>query len=170
MLREEEGEKFPVNSYATCVNMSKPKSESGVSLLLRHAAVHIMFLTDATRCVGESEEWSRGRCPRCSSHWINSSNRLPSSLRAFGIVILSDLLASPLVALLHPLSQVTEKLLEIENETMMKVADLEKLLFQKDKDLQAIRVTRHMLYVILSTGRLSAYLHLLSLSVYDLWS
>uniref|UniRef100_A0A3B5LEW8 Formin-like 3 n=1 Tax=Xiphophorus couchianus TaxID=32473 RepID=A0A3B5LEW8_9TELE len=39
------------------------------------------------------------------------------------------------------LSHVTEKLLEVENETMMKVADLEKLLIQKDKDLQAIRET-----------------------------
>uniref|UniRef100_A0A3Q3BFJ3 Formin-like 3 n=1 Tax=Kryptolebias marmoratus TaxID=37003 RepID=A0A3Q3BFJ3_KRYMA len=39
------------------------------------------------------------------------------------------------------LSHVTEKLLEVENETMMKVADLEKLLLQKDKDLQAIRET-----------------------------
>lgn len=41
----------------------------------------------------------------------------------------------------HLLSQVTEKLLEVENETMMKVADMEKLLFQKDKDLLAIRVS-----------------------------
>uniref|UniRef100_A0A8C6MGQ1 Formin-like 3 n=1 Tax=Nothobranchius furzeri TaxID=105023 RepID=A0A8C6MGQ1_NOTFU len=39
------------------------------------------------------------------------------------------------------LSHVTEKLLEVENETMMKVADLEKILLQKDKDLQAIRET-----------------------------
>ncbi|MEQ2209340.1 hypothetical protein XENOCAPTIV_028808 [Xenoophorus captivus] len=39
------------------------------------------------------------------------------------------------------LSHVTEKLLEVENETMMKVADLETLLLQKDKDLQAIRST-----------------------------
>uniref|UniRef100_A0A672I0G5 Uncharacterized protein n=1 Tax=Salarias fasciatus TaxID=181472 RepID=A0A672I0G5_SALFA len=39
------------------------------------------------------------------------------------------------------LSHVTEKLLEVENETMMKVADLEKLLLQKDKDLQVIRET-----------------------------
>ncbi|XP_040008001.1 formin-like protein 3 isoform X4 [Xiphias gladius] len=39
------------------------------------------------------------------------------------------------------LSHVTEKLLEVENETMMKVADLEKLLLQKDKDLCAIRET-----------------------------
>lgn len=35
----------------------------------------------------------------------------------------------------------TEKLLDVENETMMKVADLEKLLLQKDKDLQMIRVS-----------------------------
>uniref|UniRef100_A0A3Q3WBM3 Uncharacterized protein n=1 Tax=Mola mola TaxID=94237 RepID=A0A3Q3WBM3_MOLML len=39
------------------------------------------------------------------------------------------------------LSHVTEKLLDVENETMMKVADLEKLLLQKDKDLQIIRET-----------------------------
>uniref|UniRef100_A0A8D0AI62 Formin-like 3 n=1 Tax=Sander lucioperca TaxID=283035 RepID=A0A8D0AI62_SANLU len=39
------------------------------------------------------------------------------------------------------LSHVTEKLLELENETMMKVADLEKVLLQKDKDLHAIRET-----------------------------
>uniref|UniRef100_A0A8C4EP47 Formin-like 3 n=1 Tax=Dicentrarchus labrax TaxID=13489 RepID=A0A8C4EP47_DICLA len=39
------------------------------------------------------------------------------------------------------LSHVTEKLLEVENETMMKVADLEKVLIQKDKDLQVIRET-----------------------------
>lgn len=43
--------------------------------------------------------------------------------------------------LLGLLFQVTEKLLEVENETMMKVADLEKLLLQKDKDLQVIRVS-----------------------------
>lgn len=34
----------------------------------------------------------------------------------------------------------TEKLLEVENETVMKVAELEKQLLQKDKDLVAIRV------------------------------
>lgn len=45
-------------------------------------------------------------------------------------------------------SQVTEKLLEVENETMMKVADLEKLLIQKDKDLQAIRVSSSCYAVI----------------------
>ncbi|XP_060793415.1 formin-like protein 3 isoform X2 [Neoarius graeffei] len=39
------------------------------------------------------------------------------------------------------LSHVTEKLLEVENETVMKVADLEKQLLQKDKDLAAIRET-----------------------------
>lgn len=49
---------------------------------------------------------------------------------------------SHLCCSLRPLSQVTEKLLEVENETMMKVADLEKLLLQKDKDLQVIRVSR----------------------------
>lgn len=38
-------------------------------------------------------------------------------------------------------SQVTEKLLEVENETMMKVADLEKLLLQKDKELHTVRVS-----------------------------
>lgn len=35
----------------------------------------------------------------------------------------------------------TEKLLEVENETMMKVADLEKLLLHKDKELNVIRVS-----------------------------
>ncbi|KAG7471890.1 hypothetical protein MATL_G00102850 [Megalops atlanticus] len=39
------------------------------------------------------------------------------------------------------LSHVTEKLLEVENETMMKVAELEKQLLQKDKDLIAIKET-----------------------------
>ncbi|XP_060914721.1 formin-like protein 3 isoform X3 [Labrus mixtus] len=39
------------------------------------------------------------------------------------------------------LSHVTEKLLEVENETMMKVADLEKIVLQKDKDLHVIRET-----------------------------
>lgn len=39
------------------------------------------------------------------------------------------------------LAQVTEKLLEVENETMTKVADLEKLLLHKDKELQIIRVS-----------------------------
>lgn len=55
--------------------------------------------------------------------WINSSH--------LSVVVLS--VFSP---------QVTEKLLEVENETMMKVADLEKVLIQKDKDLIAIRVSR----------------------------
>lgn len=52
-----------------------------------------------------------------------------------------DFAISHLCFLLCLLSQVTEKLLEVENETMMKVADLEKLLLQKDKDLQVIRVS-----------------------------
>jgi len=36
---------------------------------------------------------------------------------------------------------VTEKLLDVENETMMKVADLEKVLLQKDKELHVMRVS-----------------------------
>ncbi|XP_051516933.1 formin-like protein 3 isoform X2 [Myxocyprinus asiaticus] len=39
------------------------------------------------------------------------------------------------------LSHVTEKLLDVENETMMKVADLEKQLLHKDKELTAIKET-----------------------------
>ncbi|XP_067227332.1 formin-like protein 3 isoform X6 [Chanodichthys erythropterus] len=39
------------------------------------------------------------------------------------------------------LSHVTEKLLDVENETMMKVADLEKQLLHKDKELSAIKET-----------------------------
>ncbi|KAG7257803.1 hypothetical protein CRUP_036706 [Coryphaenoides rupestris] len=39
------------------------------------------------------------------------------------------------------LSHVTEKLLDVENETMMKVADLEKVLLQKDKELHVMRET-----------------------------
>uniref|UniRef100_A0A4W4HNU0 Uncharacterized protein n=1 Tax=Electrophorus electricus TaxID=8005 RepID=A0A4W4HNU0_ELEEL len=39
------------------------------------------------------------------------------------------------------LSHVTEKLLDVENETVMKVAELEKQLLQKDKDLAAIKET-----------------------------
>ena len=46
---------------------------------------------------------------------------------------------SAILSIVFP--QVTEKLLEVENETMMKVADLEKVLLQKDKDLLAIRVS-----------------------------
>lgn len=38
------------------------------------------------------------------------------------------------------LFQVTEKLLDVENETMMKVADLEKQLLHKDKELSGIKV------------------------------
>ncbi|XP_051946667.1 formin-like protein 3 isoform X4 [Xyrauchen texanus] len=39
------------------------------------------------------------------------------------------------------LSHVTEKLLDVENETIMKVADLEKQLLHKDKELVAIKET-----------------------------
>ncbi|XP_073679019.1 formin-like protein 3 isoform X3 [Garra rufa] len=39
------------------------------------------------------------------------------------------------------LSHVTEKLLDVENETMMKVADLEKQLLHKDKELVVIKET-----------------------------
>ncbi|KAI2649720.1 Formin-like protein 3 [Labeo rohita] len=39
------------------------------------------------------------------------------------------------------LSHVTEKLLDVENETMMKVADLEKQLLHKDKELTVIKET-----------------------------
>lgn len=58
--------------------------------------------------------------------------------------------AAPLIpaASPHPLPQVTEKLLEVENETMMKVADLEKLLLQKDKDLHLIRVSAEKLSIV----------------------
>ncbi|XP_053706520.1 formin-like protein 3 isoform X1 [Synchiropus splendidus] len=51
------------------------------------------------------------------------------------------------------LSHVTEKLLEVENETIMKVADLEKLLLQKDKDLQIIRDTYESTSVQVTTLR-----------------
>lgn len=54
---------------------------------------------------------------------------------ADGLVESPSLLSVPLI------TQVTEKLLEVENETMMKVADLEKLLLHKDKELQIIRVS-----------------------------
>lgn len=65
----------------------------------------------------------------------------------------------PLICVLFRLiSQVTEKLLEVENETMMKVADLEKVLLQKDKDLHAIRVSfestpRHVFLFPVSNAR-----------------
>jgi hypothetical protein len=50
---------------------------------------------------------------------------------------------------------VTEKLLDLENETMMKVADLEKIVLQKDKELHVMRVSwcelwSAMLYPLLS--------------------
>lgn len=52
---------------------------------------------------------------------------------------------SPSLLPVRLLAQVTEKLLEVENETMMKVADLEKLLLHKDKELQIIRVSWQLL-------------------------
>ncbi len=40
----------------------------------------------------------------------------------------------------------TEKLLDVENETMMKVADLEKQLLHKDKELATIKVG--LIYIV----------------------
>lgn len=57
-------------------------------------------------------------------------------------------LISPSFLSVFLLTQVTEKLLEVENETMMKVADLEKLLLHKDKELQVIRVRRQLLMLL----------------------
>ena len=96
-------------------NMFKIKTKSCVMLLLRHAAGHLLSLIDDALCVGEGVEL--GKMPAALQ--IDSSH-------------LSAVVLSP---------QVTEKLLEVENETMMKVADLEKVLIQKDKDLIAIRVS-----------------------------
>lgn len=55
---------------------------------------------------------------------------------------------SPSLLPVRLLAQVTEKLLEVENETMMKVADLEKLLLHKDKELQIIRVSWQLLLLL----------------------
>uniref|UniRef100_A0AAY5KKN2 Formin-like 3 n=1 Tax=Esox lucius TaxID=8010 RepID=A0AAY5KKN2_ESOLU len=52
------------------------------------------------------------------------------------------------------LSHVTEKLLDVENETIMKVADLEKQLLQKDKDLQVIRVSKASEYYVNTLRRM----------------
>lgn len=57
-------------------------------------------------------------------------------------------LISPSFLAVCLLTQVTEKLLEVENETMMKVADLEKLLLHKDKELQVIRVSLQLLMLL----------------------
>uniref|UniRef100_A0A4W4HQ99 Formin-like protein 3 n=1 Tax=Electrophorus electricus TaxID=8005 RepID=A0A4W4HQ99_ELEEL len=46
------------------------------------------------------------------------------------------------------LSHVTEKLLDVENETVMKVAELEKQLLQKDKDLAAIKSTSSQVHTL----------------------
>lgn len=39
-----------------------------------------------------------------------------------------------------PLLQLTEKLLDLENENMMRVAELEKQLLQREKELESIKV------------------------------
>lgn len=49
-----------------------------------------------------------------------------------------DLRASPEPAL--PILQLTEKLLDLENENMMRVAELEKQLLQREKELESIKV------------------------------
>lgn len=46
--------------------------------------------------------------------------------------------ASPKPAL--PILQLTEKLLDLENENMMRVAELEKQLLQREKELESIKV------------------------------
>lgn len=49
--------------------------------------------------------------------------------------------ASPKPAL--PILQLTEKLLDLENENMMRVAELEKQLLQREKELESIKVLRN---------------------------
>lgn len=39
-----------------------------------------------------------------------------------------------------PILQLTEKLLDLENENMMRVAELEKQLLQREKELESIKV------------------------------
>lgn len=39
-----------------------------------------------------------------------------------------------------PPRQLTEKLLDLENENMMRVAELEKQLLQREKELEAVKV------------------------------
>ena len=56
---------------------------------------------------------------------------------------------------LHLSVQVTEKLLDLENETMMKVADLEKIVLQKDKELHVMRVSGCELWSAMSYRLLS---------------
>lgn len=46
--------------------------------------------------------------------------------------------ANPKLAL--PILQLTEKLLDLENENMMRVAELEKQLLQREKELESIKV------------------------------
>lgn len=73
--------------------------------------------------------------PGCILFLVDDESDDDAGCTASGQQLLSSL--PPLLIL----NQVTEKLLEVENENMMKVADLEKLLLQKDKDLQLIRVS-----------------------------
>lgn len=40
----------------------------------------------------------------------------------------------------HPPPQLTEKLLDLENENMMRVAELEKQLLQREKELEVVKV------------------------------
>lgn len=87
---------------------------------------HILFHIDDAQLLGR--EWEGASLGKMPKLWINSYNHHLSSL-------LLSLCIIP---------QVTEKLLEVENETMMKVADLEKIVLQKDKDLQVIRVSQQL--------------------------
>lgn len=50
--------------------------------------------------------------------------------------------ASPKPAL--PNLQLTEKLLDLENENMMRVAELEKQLLQREKELESIKVPSNL--------------------------
>lgn len=109
--------KIPQEFLCSMCNLFKIKTKSCVMPLLHHAAAgYILFLSDDAQCV----EGGGGR-------------------ECYGSIL--GFTTSHLCCCLRLLSQVTEKLLEVENETMMKVADLEKLLLQKDKDLQVIRVS-----------------------------
>lgn len=43
-----------------------------------------------------------------------------------------------------PILQLTEKLLDLENENMMRVAELEKQLLQREKELESIKVPSNL--------------------------
>lgn len=113
------GVKIPCEFLCNMCSLFKFKSKSCVMLLRRHPDGYILFLIGDAQCI---EERVGGSGTGKDAHAV-------------------DQFSSHLCVYLCPLSQVTEKLLEVENETMMKVADLEKLLLQKDKDLQVIRVS-----------------------------